>query len=301
MPGWIEINHEIDALATPTGVDEIRSKYVKALADQTGRNVICYYSGWLQKNGTGTGPHPEIAISDHDMNGFMANVYGLDPSFGLDLVLHTPGGGIEPTRAIVEYLYKIFGHNIRVVVPQIAMSAGTMIACASSSILMGKQSSLGPTDPQILGHSAMGVIQEVNNALKEIKEDPAKQFVWQHVFSKFPPAFISNCERAVTVSKNMVGEWLKNCMFKEAKDPSAAVEKALGQLMNYEETMSHSHHFLLDDCINFGLTIEELEKDQKLQDAVLSVHHTFMATFSRTNSVKIVENHTGQSWVVELD
>ena len=35
-----------------------------------------------------------------------------------------------------------------------AMSGGTMIACSCKEILMGKHSSLGPVDPQIMGIAA---------------------------------------------------------------------------------------------------------------------------------------------------
>lgn len=53
-----------------------------------------------------------------------------------------------------------------------AMSAGTMIACSCKEILMGKQSSLGPVDPQIYGVPAKSVIEEFELAKKEIEENP---------------------------------------------------------------------------------------------------------------------------------
>ena len=45
-------------------------------------------------------------------------------------------------EAIVNYLRLKFDYDIRVIVPQLAMSAGTMIACAAKEIIIGKQSSL---------------------------------------------------------------------------------------------------------------------------------------------------------------
>ena len=45
-----------------------------------------------------------LEINDEDMNGFMAAVHKLDRSLGLDLILHTPGGSIASTEAIVRYL-----------------------------------------------------------------------------------------------------------------------------------------------------------------------------------------------------
>ncbi|OPH84243.1 SDH family Clp fold serine proteinase [Nitrobacter vulgaris] len=213
MPTWNEINVEIDGIGQPNAADQVRQKYLRALEDRVHRAVIAYYSGFLQSKAPNGLPHPETAITDLDMNGLMAVVHGVDRNRGLDLVLHTPGGGIEAARALVEYLYKMFGKNIRVIVPHMAMSAGTMIACASREILLGKHSCLGPTDPQVRGHPAMGVLAEVDRAIKEMKAEPLKQIVWQQVFSKYPPAFIADCERSVEGTRRMVAEWLETNMF----------------------------------------------------------------------------------------
>jgi membrane-bound ClpP family serine protease len=58
----------------------------------------------------------------------------------------------------------MFGTNIRAIIPQMAMSAGTMIALSTREIIMGKHSNLGPIDPQIAGIPAHGVIEEFNRA-----------------------------------------------------------------------------------------------------------------------------------------
>ena len=141
MPGWNDVLKEIQNIASP--LDAVRRKYTRNLFNKTKRNVICYYSGWLQK------PNVQGAdISDVDKNGFMNAIHGLDRSKGLDLLLHTPGGGVAATESIVDYLRQMFGTDIRAIVPQIAMSAGTMIACSCKSIVLGKDSHLGPVDPQ---------------------------------------------------------------------------------------------------------------------------------------------------------
>lgn len=85
------------------------------LFNKTNRNVICYYSAWLQ--GNIASPNPEVMIYDNDMNGFMNAVSQLDKSKGL---VHTPGGVTTATENIVNYLRKIFNYDIRVVVPHMA-------------------------------------------------------------------------------------------------------------------------------------------------------------------------------------
>src|SRR5690349_23814561 len=54
--------------------------------------------------------------------------------------------------------------DVRAFVPQIAMSAGTMIACSCKEIFMGKHSNLGPVDPQINGLHAYAVVEQLERS-----------------------------------------------------------------------------------------------------------------------------------------
>jgi Serine dehydrogenase proteinase len=300
MPTWNDIDREIRSIPDPNGCDAVRTKYIAELEHKVGRTVIAYYSGFLQKRNPNGTIHPECAISDLDMNGFMATIHNVPRNRGLDLVIHTPGGGIEAARALVEYLYKMFSNDIRVIVPHMAMSAGTMIACASKQILMGKHSCLGPTDPQVKGLPAMGILQEVERAIVEIRAEPLKQFVYQQVFSKYPPALIIDCERAVDGARIMVKGWLECNMFRHHAEPAKMAEAVVGCLMDYAATTEHSHHFMVDKCIEMGLDVMPLESDQDLQESVLSVHHAFVASFALTDAIKIIQNSAGAIWTPQI-
>ena len=81
----------------------------------------------------------------------MTCVHTLDRTRGLDLIIHTEGGNIGATQSLVHYLQQMFEKDVRAIVPQIAMSAGTIVTCCTKSIVMGKQSNLGPIDPHIAG------------------------------------------------------------------------------------------------------------------------------------------------------
>jgi hypothetical protein len=43
-----------------------------------------------------------------------------------------------------------------------------------------------------------------------------------------------------------------------------------------------------------------MEEDNILQDLILTVHHSFMHTFSHSAATKIVENHLGVAYVESL-
>lgn len=286
MPSWGQVLKELqDNSAT---LDVTRRKYLRELHNHTKRNIIAYYSGFLR--------HPSVRgtqITDDDKNGFMATIHKLDRSLGLDLILHTPGGEVAATESIVDYLRRMFGTDIRAIVPQIAMSAGTMIACATKQIIMGKPSNLGPIDPQFNGIPAHGVIEEFETALKAIKKDPQSIPLWQVIISKYHPTFLGDCKHAIDWSKDIVTQWLTTGMFAGKSNPRTCAEKVVEDLSDHARTKTHSRHISIDDCKKLGLEILDLESDQKLQDLVLTVHHCYMHTFSNSIAIKIVENHNG--------
>lgn len=290
MPNWHDVNSEI--ITAGSTHDLIRRKYLQKLNEVTGRNIIIYYSGWLQKPNAGN-----VAVNDEDKNGFMTVIHRLDRTKGLDLLLHTPGGETAATESIVDYLRSMFGNDIRVIVPQLAMSAGTMIACASKEILMGRHSSLGPIDPQYMGIAAHGVIEEFERAHQEIKADPTKAYVWQPIISKYNPTLIGECEKAIAWSNTITKEWLLNGMLQGEADAKQKADSILIELADHALTKSHSRHLSADKCKDIGLKISYLEDDSQLQDAVLSVHHALIHTLSATQAIKIIENHNGVAYI----
>jgi hypothetical protein len=51
MPNWKEVLNEIQVevkKGVPNALDIVRRKYILEIHKKTGRNVIAYYSGWLQ-------------------------------------------------------------------------------------------------------------------------------------------------------------------------------------------------------------------------------------------------------------
>lgn len=294
MPAWGNVLAEIGGQQPQHAVDIVRRKYLKRLHQHTGRNVIAYYSGWLLRPQN----TPNLAVGDEDMNAFMAAVHQLDRKKGLDLILHTPGGDIAATEAIVTYLWTMFDRNIRVLVPQLAMSAGTMIACAARSIVMGKQSSLGPIDPQIGGVPAQAVLEEFQLAVQTIKNDPASTPLWQQIVSRYHPSFLLECAQAIKWSSEMVGKWLSENMLVGNVDPTAKANEILGFLANHSTTATHARHLPPSKCSEIGLRVEMLEDDKALQDLVLTIHHAYMHTFSMAPAVKITENHRGVATIL---
>lgn len=283
-----------------TAYDTIRRRYIRKLSEKTGRNTILYYSGWLQKPIRSI--IPMVSINDNDKNGFMSAVHGLDVSKGLDIILHTPGGDIAATESLIDYLDQKFKGDMRAIVPQLAMSGGTIMACACREIIMGRQSSLGPIDPQINGLPASGIVSEFYHANKEIKQDSSKINVWGPIIAGYHPSLIETCKKAIQWSRELANDYLSGSMFREElKLDSQYAEQKINDIIrlltDQNLTKSHTRHIPAPICKNYGLKIVEMEKDQDLQDIILSIHHASALTIMNTYVVKIIENQNSQAYI----
>ena len=141
MPTWGDILAEINQtsqLLLAQGIpgtspfDIVRRKYIGLVADHTHRPTILYSTAFLT---TPNAPASLVSLTEDDMLGFMEAVHGLTGP-NLDLIVHSPGGSPGAAEQIVTYLRTKFDH-IRVVVPHMAMSAATMVACGANEIVLG--------------------------------------------------------------------------------------------------------------------------------------------------------------------
>lgn len=296
---WDRILDEIRA--TPAGAspaDQVRHKYLAALSNLTGRDTIAYYSGWLTQPSLGN-----IDINDGDMQGFMSAVNGLECSRGLDLILHTPGGSPTAAESIISYLNDKFDRDIRVIVPHLAMSAGTMMACAARTIVMGRQSSLGPIDPQFSGIPAWNIVSEFEEAKADLAEHPENAQYWAIKLQQIPAAFMKTAIDAMELSANLVKTWLAGNMFAEEverdrRTAEARIETIVEKLNSRQSSLDHGRHLDYQFCRGLGLKIDLMEDDQRFQDAILSVHHAETVTLGLSPIVKIIENHLGSSFIM---
>ena len=300
MPNWSNILDQIQIKKTQNPVDMLRHKYLDIMHQYTHRNIIAYYSGWLQKS---SGP---VAIDDNDKNAFMQAVHQLDKSKGLDLLLHTPGGNLAATESIVNYLKQIFGNDIRAFVPQIAMSAGTMIALSCKEIVLGKQSNIGPIDPQYGLVSCAAVVEEFKQALADITQNSQAMLVWRPILEQYHPTYIGECQKGIEWADRMVKQWLIENMLSDREDKEQKADAIASALGNHSETKTHARHIHIDECESMGIKVQHLETlmpgividdCNDLQDCVLTIHHTYMHTFASTTAIKIVENHLGKAMI----
>ena len=284
------------------GQDIIRREFLADLQAYTGNDTIVYAAAFPCRVQGVSGNLLSINLSD--IQGFMTCINGLK-SDKLDLIIHSPGGSLEATEQLVQYLRSKYSY-IRAIVPQNAMSAATMLACACDEIIMGKQSAIGPIDPQMTMTKANGVsyslpahsiLADFERAKIEIAANPETAKVWIPKLLEIPNGFLDLCNKTIILSKTKVAEWLNSYMFKddEAK-PGEAIANWLG---DFNEHKTHGRPINYQLARKKGLKITLLEDDQELQDKVLSVFHATLVTFDVAPCVKLIENHLGKgSYIV---
>jgi hypothetical protein len=303
MPTWGQILGEVNSLIPKyqgNTFNIIRNKYVKALSDSTGRDTIVYLSRWA----SGDAPPMAVSITDEDIHAFMEAIAGLKND-KLDLILHTGGGSAETTDAIVSYLRQKFNH-IRVIIPQAAMSAGTMLACAADEIIMGRQSSIGPIDPQFILQTAVGIqsipahaiIKQFMMAQDDCAKNPKNLNSWMPMLSQYGPALLVRCQDQIEFGRQLVEKWLYSYMF---KGENHELSKKIAHFLSHHDNFkTHGKHINMDDAQNLGLKIIRLEDNQEFQDRVLSAFHASMIPFGMTNTAKVIANQNGNCFLKQF-
>jgi len=304
MPNRSDIQNEILNYKN-SGQDVLRRKYLTALHNHTKRDTIVYSSAYA--NGVSGVPPYTLSVSTEDIQGFMAAINGLKGT-ELDLILHSPGGSLEAAEQIVNYLRAKYAH-IRVIVPQNAMSAATMIACAADVIVMGKQSAIGPIDPQITFPTqhgpftapAQALLDDFEQAKAEVTATPGVAPLWVSKMKDYPPGIFDICQNTLTLAKEKVELWMQQYMFKGEANAQQKAADIATWLSDAHHHKTHGHPINFDEALARGLNVERLEDDQVFQDRALTVFHATAVTFTVTNCVKMVENHKGKGWFVQFN
>jgi Serine dehydrogenase proteinase len=303
MPTWGDILKELGERAKAAGgqvpLDEVRRETVANVSQLTGRPTVLYASRWLQ----GGGPAGAQLIVLEDVHGFMEVLHGVSgPS--LDLILHSPGGSPTAAEAIVQYLRSRFD-DVRVFVPLAAMSAATMIACSADRIVMGKHSYMGPIDPQMVLETPLGQqllpAYAIKQQFERAQADAANPMLfpaWIPMLQQYGPSLLIQCEHVIKLSEDLVSGWLAKWMFKDRDDAPSVAETAAKRLNAHDSHRVHDRYLPRDVLKGYGLVIDDLEVDQALQDAVLTVFHAVSHTFSIAGAAqKVIENHLGKTFI----
>jgi hypothetical protein len=139
------------------------------------------------------------------------------PKNRLSIFLNTPGGSAEIVEKLVEII-RFHYREVYFVVPDEAMSAGTIFCMSGDKIFMDYSSSLGPIDPQVHNGKewvpALGYLDQVENMIAKSaagKITDAELLILQNQ----DLAMLSRYEQAKNLTVTLLKMWLVEYKFKD--------------------------------------------------------------------------------------
>jgi hypothetical protein len=210
--------------------------------------LLCYVAG------------TKAPVDRFDTLGFVDMLHNVTPGEPIDLMLHTPGGDVDAAEKLITLVRNATGEEgqLRVIVPDYAKSAGTLMALGANTILMSDSSELGPIDPQVSSKDGNGhdivysvltyltAYEEARQALTQTSDDEATRLT----FDKFDPVIVrkfqSVRDRARLFAENLL------------KRRGANFSKIASELMDINRYPSHGQMIGWEAARTMGLPIEYL-------------------------------------------
>jgi hypothetical protein len=139
----------------------------------------------------------------------------------LFVLLETVGGSIEVVERIADVLRYHYPGEIGFLVPNFAMSAGTVLVMCGDRILMDYYAVLGPIDPQVRSRTkpdlfvpALGYLEKYNELIDKSRSGSLTGAEIAFLIEKFDPAELHQFEMAKKLSIDLLKKWLVQYKFK---------------------------------------------------------------------------------------
>ncbi len=254
----------------------VHHELVARIEQLTNRNLISYSSLF---------EHPAGTIADHDPQLIETLLQSMELTRypdTLDLMINSPGGSPTAAEKVV-LTCRAYAKSFRVIVPQSAMSAATMIAMGADSILMTETSELGPIDPQMIfqvpgGHSTIrpakafidayaDLVSKTQEAILEQK--PPQPYI--ELLRKLDPSWIQVCLKARKLAGQIAEDFLSQWMLQgcDASD----IKTVVGEFLAQGEEGSHGRAIRAEKAKSFGLkNVETTPNGEELWKAIWELH-----------------------------
>lgn len=134
----------------------------------------------------------------------------------LTILLNTPGGSAETVEKMVKVI-RFHYDEVNFVIPDAAMSAGTIFCMSGDRIYMDYSSCLGPIDPQVYNGTnwvpALGYLDKVEELIKK-SEQGTLSVAEVLMLQKVDLAELRSYEMAKELTVSLLKEWLVKYKFK---------------------------------------------------------------------------------------
>ena len=229
-----------------------RQELIQEINKREGTELICYVGG----RGT--------EIDRNDVVGFVDLLHNVPQRTPIDLMVHTLGGDVDACEKLIALIHaKAVDSPFRVIVPDLAKSAGTFMALGANSILMSDSSELGMIDPQFSMKDNQGnefmqsvmayleAFEEHRMALRNDPKDPVALLMLDGFDAKVVRKFQGIRDRVRSFAEDLL------------KRQGAPASGIVRELMSAARWKTHGQPIKHADAKQFGLPIEYLAPDSE--------------------------------------
>lgn len=206
----------------------------------------------------------------------------------LCVLLNTPGGVVETVEKMVRMI-RFHYEDVSFIIPNQAMSAGTVFCMSGNKIYMDYSSSLGPIDPQIINKEgmlvpALGYLDEVDSMIKKSREGKLSS-IETLILQSLDLAQLNRYKQARELTITLLKEWLVKYKFANwkthrnnlsKKDQAVTEDEKMKRAEEIAKKLSdnkfwHSHARMIDINVlknDLKLEIEDYSKNEELKNLI---------------------------------
>lgn len=203
----------------------------------------------------------------------------------LAVILHTGGGIVEVTERMVGIM-RHFYQEVVFIIPDLALSAGTVLAMSGDAIMMDFSSVLGPIDPQVERNDklvpALSYLLQWDRLVQKAQDQTLTEAEFL-IMQKMDLAELHAFEMARDLSISLLKQWLATYKFKDWKTTEtkkdnvdktmreSRAEEIANTLMKHDLWGSHGRGIsmkVLREQLN--LKIDDFGADPVLSSAIRS-------------------------------
>lgn len=267
----------------------------RCLEDALKSDVICYF-GQI---------HPQIT---RPFRNFVEEVKKASTRTEntLSIVLRSPGGSAETAERMVSVVRHHYA-TVNFVVPDYAMSAGTIFCMSGDRIYMDYSSALGPIDPQVLlpdgsGYvAALGYLDKVNEITAKSVLTPADAvFLRSMDLGK-----LALYEQAKNLSISLLKKWLVAYKFKDwvkhrttnpgtdvtLEEKEARAEEIAAALSDNKRWHMHGRALGIERLLELRLEIDDYSKNDEMRIAIREYNDLLTGYADRQNMQFYLHSH----------
>jgi ATP-dependent protease ClpP protease subunit len=224
-----------------------RQDLIKEIDAREQTSLICYVGG------------RNTEIDRNDVIGFVDMLHNLQDGAPIDLLLHTLGGDVDACEKLMALIHAKTGEGaFRVIIPDMAKSAGTLMALGANNIIMSDSSELSMIDPQFcmkdnqgneFMHSVVAYLEAYQEHAEALRSNPKNQLALL-MLDRFDPKIVRKFQGIRDRVRTFAEDLLKR--------RGAPASRISQELMSSARWKTHGQPIKHADATQIGLPVHYL-------------------------------------------